>query len=155
MNENSFAKAMQEWSGIFARRTIHDFMAFAHEYDISMPQINVLMRLYYRGPASILALRQELYGSRSAATQLIDKLVQMGLIERSESQEDRRVKAVRLTDKGHQVVEQGIAARRKWLTDLAEAFDPSDQAQIAEILNRLSRAAIEMETREEQEGKET
>ncbi len=145
MKQNNFTQAMQEWSGVFARRTIHDFMGFTHEYGISMPQINVLMRLYYRGPTSILAVRQELYGSRAAATQLVDKLVQMGLVERSEAPEDRRVKLIRLTEKGREMVEQGIAARRHWMTDLADRLSSEDQQQYAEMLARLSQIASELE----------
>ncbi len=149
MNENKFLAAMQEWSGVFARRTIHDFMGFTHENNISWPQVNVLMRLYYRGPTSILAVRQELYGSRSAASQLIDKLVQLGLVERNEDSSDRRVKNIHLTDAGRRLVEQGIAARRRWLAELAQAFDLQEQEQYAAMLARLSHEAQALETREE------
>jgi DNA-binding MarR family transcriptional regulator len=145
MTENSFVKSLQQWSGVFARRTIHDFLAFAHEFDVSMPQIEVLMRLYYQGPASILAVRQDLYGSRAAATQMIDKLVQMGLVERSEDPDDRRVKRIRLTDQGRELVAQGIAARRHWLVDLAEALTPEEQDLFAGMLDRLTQAAMGLE----------
>jgi DNA-binding MarR family transcriptional regulator len=149
MNQNMFSNALQEWAGVFARRTIHDFMAFAHQYGLSMPHITVLMRLYYRGPASILAVRQDLYGSRASASQLVDKLVQMNLIERSEAPEDRRVKRIRLTDQGHAVVEQGIAARREWLGGLAQSFTEEEQVQFAAMLTRITRAAIDLEARDE------
>jgi DNA-binding MarR family transcriptional regulator len=78
---------------------------------------------------------------------MIDKLVQMGLVERSEDAQDRRVKRICLTEAGRTLVEQGIAARRLWLVDLAEAFDPVEQAQYAEMLNRLSSAAQILESR--------
>jgi DNA-binding MarR family transcriptional regulator len=150
MKENNFSSAMQEWFGVFASRTMRDFMTWTHDYGVNMPQISVLMRLYYRGPTSILAVRQELYGSRAAASQLVEKLVQMGLVERSEDAADRRVKNIRLTDHGRQMVEQGIAARRRWLTDLGEAFGPAEQEQFAGMLARLSQAARRLERREEQ-----
>lgn len=141
MKLNKLYTALQDWSSIFGQRTMHDFMAFAHEYGLSMPQITVLMRLYYRGPSSILAVRQDLYGSRAAATQLVDRLVQMGLVERSENAEDRRVKRLRLTEAGRVTVEQGIAARRRWMVDLSQAFDEHEQSTIAAALTRLIDAA--------------
>jgi DNA-binding MarR family transcriptional regulator len=113
-----------------------------------MTQISVLMRLYYRGPASILSVRQELYGSRAAASQLVDKLVLMGLVERSEDAEDRRVKNICLTMDGRHMVEQGITARRRWLADLAQEITPQEQEQFAGVLTRLSQAANQLDRRE-------
>jgi DNA-binding MarR family transcriptional regulator len=145
MNENILIQVLHTWSGIFDRRTMRDFLAFTHEYGITMPQVNVLMRLYYRGDTTILSVRQELYGSRAAATQLIDKLVQMGLVERSEAPQDRRIKRIRLTALGHDTVEQGIAARRQWITQLAQALPPQDRQTYAEMLAHLSHIALELE----------
>lgn len=149
MNQNIFLQEMQQWFGVFARFTMRDFLAWAHQYGVSMPQISVLMRLYYRGPTSILVIRQELYGSRAAASQLVEKLVQMGLVERSEDAGDRRVKNIRLTAEGQRMVEQGIAARRRWMDDLGEAFSPQEQEQFAGMLARLNQAASQLERREE------
>jgi DNA-binding MarR family transcriptional regulator len=150
MENEKFLIALQEWAGVFGRRTIHDFMAFAHEYGISLAQISVLMRLYYRGPSSILEMRQELYGSRAAATQMVEKLVQMGLIERSEDADDRRVKQIRLSEKGRETVQRGIVARRQWMADLVEAFSAQEQARMAEMLKQMSQAArAREETRDE------
>jgi DNA-binding MarR family transcriptional regulator len=150
MNDNKFLIALQEWAGVFGRRTIHDFMAFAHEYGISLAQISVLMRLYYRGPSSILEARQELYGSRAAATQMVDKLVQLGLIERSEDTDDRRVKQIRLTELGRTTVERGIAARRQWMAELVEGFDPAEQEVLAAALARMSRVAKQQDEQREE-----
>lgn len=153
MNNNNLLTALYEWSGVFGRRTIHDFMAFAHENEISMAQISLLMRLYYRGPTSILLARQDLYGSRAAATQLVDKLVQMGLVERSEGIEDRRVKQIRLTEEGREMVQQGIAARRGWMKDLVSAFSSAEQEQLAGLLIRLSQAGRDQEERAERSSR--
>ena len=141
---------MQQWFGVFARLTMRDFLAWTHKYGVSMPQISVLMRLYYRGPTSILVVRQELYGSRGTASQLVDKLVQMNLVERSEDTEDRRVKNLRLTEEGRRMVEQSITARRRWLADLGGEFSPQEQEQFAGMLARLSQAANQPDRREEQ-----
>ncbi|HEX9019485.1 MAG TPA: MarR family transcriptional regulator [Anaerolineaceae bacterium] len=152
MNQNKFTNALLDWSAVFARRTIHDFLAFTHEHDISMPQVNVLMTLYYRGPTSIRTMRQELYGTRAAATQLVDKLVQLGLVKRSEAPDDRRLKLLTLTEPGRKLIEQGIAARRQWLSQLSASFTPEDQEVFASVLARLSQEARALEMREEQKG---
>jgi DNA-binding MarR family transcriptional regulator len=152
-NNSEFNALLQEWAILFARRSIHDFLRFAHERNISMPQINVLLRLYYRGPATIASLREDLYGSRAAATQLIDDLVRGGLVERVESEQDRRSKIVSLTPDGRVLVEQGIAARRQWLQDLAASFDSDQQAKIRGVLSVMVAAALKLETDASEGGK--
>lgn len=144
-NSSDFNLILQEWSVLFARRSIHDFLQFAHQHNLSMPQINVLLRLYHRGPATIASLREDLYGSRAAATQLIDDLVRSGLVERAEAEQDRRLKMVSLTAEGRVLVEKGIAARRQWLEQLSAAFSPEQQAQIREVLSLMVSAAQKLE----------
>jgi MarR family 2-MHQ and catechol resistance regulon transcriptional repressor len=143
-----FAQALQEWSAVFARRTMREFMQFAHNFELSMPQINVLMRLYYRGPTEMVVLRRDMYGSRAAATQLVEKLFQLGLVERVESNEDRRVKVVSLTEKGRQLVTDGVAARRLWLQALAGELSREQQLAYTQALRTMTQVAVELEQKE-------
>ncbi len=144
-NPAEFNQTLQEWIAIFARRSIHDFLMFAHQNDLNMMQINILLTLHYRGPATLAALRQEMYGSRAAATQTIDGLVRSGWVERTEAESDRRLKMISLTAEGRSLVERGIAARRKWLGQLSEAFTPQQRAEIGGMLRTMIDAALAME----------
>jgi DNA-binding MarR family transcriptional regulator len=145
-------KTLLDWAVLFARRSIHDFLRFARENHLSMPQINVLLRLYYSGPSTILQLRGENTASRAAASQMIDELVRGGWIERSESAADRRVKSVELTLSGRELVERGIAARRAWLGDLAESFSEDQQKDINRILRMMILKAAELENEHQPGG---
>jgi DNA-binding MarR family transcriptional regulator len=144
-NNSDFKTVLQEWATVFARRSIHDFLKFAHQNGISMPQINILMRLYYRGPATIASLREDLYGSRAAATQLINRLFESGLVERVEAETDRRLKVISLTPEGRALVEKGIAARRKWLEDLSDSFDGEQKEQFRQMMQFMVEAAVKLE----------
>lgn len=150
MNENNsdFQKTLQEWAVLFARRSIHDFLKFARDEHISMPQINVLLRLYYSGPSSMVQLRGESGESRATASQMIDDLVRGGWLERREDEADRRVKVVSLTEAGRTLVERGIAARRKWLGELADSFPPEERAEIDHVLRRMIEAALALENKQ-------
>jgi DNA-binding MarR family transcriptional regulator len=145
MINNDFLNVLLQWSGVFARRSIHDFLRFAHEQNLSMPQISLLMTLYYRGPASIAELRQEMYGTPAAASQLIDRMVDNRLVERVESPQDRRLKIISLTEDGRTLVEKGIAARRKWLEDLAESFTPEQKIQVEAVLSTMIESALALD----------
>lgn len=138
-----FNQTLLEWMGIFARRSIHDFMLFAHQNNLSMAQISILLTLHYRGPATIAALRKEMVGSRAAATQMIDGLVRSGWVVRAEDKNDRRLKVVSLTEEGRRLVERSINARRQWMTQLADSFTPQQRSEIYGVLRTMIQAARE------------
>jgi DNA-binding MarR family transcriptional regulator len=146
LNNSDLETTLQEWIVLFARRSIHDFMAFARRNGLSMAQISVLLRLHYRGPTTIADLRKDAAGSRAAATQMIDEMVQAGLVERHEAEKDRRLKVVSLTAQGHELVLTGIAARQRWLEDLVAAQPEGEREQINRVMRRMLDTALEMET---------
>ncbi|MDD2694691.1 MAG: winged helix DNA-binding protein [Anaerolineales bacterium] len=49
--------------------------------------------------------------TNAAASQLIDRLVGMGLLEHAERPADRRVREVRLTPRGQALMEEDVHAR--------------------------------------------
>jgi DNA-binding MarR family transcriptional regulator len=146
-NETKFEDVLQAWAGIFARRSMHDFLQFMHDYNLAMPHLNILMQLYYHGPASILSIRQTMQSSRAAATQLVDKLVQQGLVERTEDAADRRVKDICLSEAGRNLVRASENARKAWLDELAASYEPEEQAQLSQALQRLIDTALRQEER--------
>jgi DNA-binding MarR family transcriptional regulator len=145
-NSKPLAEALDAWSGIFTRRSIHDFLSFMHHSNLSMPHLNILMQLYYHGPQSLLALRQTMLTSRAAATQLVDKLVQLKLVERTEDTRDRRVKMIHLTDAGRKLVSDTLAARDCWMKQLTDQIPENEQLSIAAALNLLVDAATHLQT---------
>jgi len=76
---------------------------------------------------------------------MVDRLVQMGLLERNEALQDRRLRHLKLTVQGQALVERGIAARRAWMESLTSNLSPEQQAMIAEALGMLTEAAKKLE----------
>jgi DNA-binding MarR family transcriptional regulator len=74
----------------------------------------------------------------AAASQMLDRLVSQGLIERKEDPEDRRVKRIELTDEGQQVYERGIQARQSWMEDLATSLSEAERQSIASALEIMT-----------------
>jgi DNA-binding MarR family transcriptional regulator len=136
---------LHEWTEVFMHRSMRDFKHFMDENGLSPSQVSALMRLHHRGTCGVSEMGEHTGISNAAASQMMDRLFQMGLIERTESPEDRRAKQLTLTPKGRALVEQGIEARLLWIEKLVFAFTPEQQAQIGESLMLLTRAAKEME----------
>jgi len=81
----------------------------------------------------------------AAASQMVDRLVQNGLLQRDEDPDDRRVKRVTLTTKGNALVQEGVEARLKWLRDLETALPEAKRREIITSLSTLTAIAEELE----------
>ncbi|GAB4433280.1 MAG: hypothetical protein Fur0044_30810 [Anaerolineae bacterium] len=123
------------------RRSMHDFFHFIKANGLSLTQLNTLMQLYHRGACGISDVGDHLGITNAATSQMIQRLVEQGLLIRTEDAVDRRVKQVALTAAGRALIEQGFEARRRWLEDLTTALTPDQQVQIGTALADLTAAA--------------
>jgi DNA-binding MarR family transcriptional regulator len=129
--------ALQEWIEVSMHRSIHNFICYARESGLSMSQLGALFHIHSSGSSGVTDLGDDLGVTSSAASQMLERLVQQELILRSEDPSDRRVKQIILTDKGLQVLQESIRARQGWLSDLAETLSDSEKEAIIAALNIL------------------
>lgn len=142
-------QALREWVKVFMRRSMHEFMRSRKDSGLSMAQQRTLMRLHYHGPVQISEIGDDLDITAAAASQMVDRLVNLELLERTEDPEDRRIKRVSLTKSGLAVVHEGISARLEWMKDLATTLSPKEQREILSALKTLTDAALSLEERRE------
>src|SRR3990170_2692603 len=147
-----FENALRAWASVFMRRSVHEFMVAMKDSGLSTSQLNTLMRLHYRGSCPVSGISDELGLTAAAASQIVDRLAGMGLIERSEDPKDRRVRQVRLTAKGRGLVARGVHARLAWTRDLARRIPPRELGSITQTLERLTHAADAMDREESVPG---
>jgi DNA-binding MarR family transcriptional regulator len=132
-----FVALLLEWIEVFMRRTMGNFLVKAKESGLSMSQMMTLLRIRHKGARGVTDIGEELGISSAAASQMLDGLVQQGLIRRSEDPDDRRVKQIVLTEKGILKVHGGFKERQKWMEDLAATLTPAEKEQIKAALNLL------------------
>ncbi len=89
-----FDHVLRQWSEVFMGRSMRDFSAFMRNSGMSMPQVSLLYRLYYRGQCGVTEIADHLAVTSPAASQMVERLVQQGLLERNEDPNDRRAKQV-------------------------------------------------------------
>jgi DNA-binding MarR family transcriptional regulator len=136
---------VREWAEVFMHRSMRDFKRFMDETDLSFSQTNVLMRLVHGRNSGASDIGGELGGTNAAASQIVERLVQLGLIERTEDPDDRRAKRLALTQKGHALIEKGIEARSKWVKGLTNTLTSEQQDMIISALTLLTEAARKIE----------
>ncbi len=145
MDNPDLTKIILDWMAIFVRLSMHDFNRFTRAAGLTMPQMNVLLHLYYKGPAEVMAFAEPMNLSPAGASQRVDRMVQQGLVRREESPADRRVRLVQLTDPGRRVVDESILARGQWMAKLMDAMNAEEKSQVAQALQILTEKAARLE----------
>jgi DNA-binding MarR family transcriptional regulator len=140
-SHEQFTEVLHTWVKVFMERSMTDFKRFMDESDLSPSQVNILMRLHFRGMCDVSEIGEQLGVTNAAASQAVDRLVGLGLIERTEDPDDRRAKRLTLTQKGRTLIEQGIEARSKWIEGLMDVLTSEQQNMIISALTLLTKAA--------------
>jgi DNA-binding MarR family transcriptional regulator len=135
--DNELLRVFQNWIDLFMHRSMRRFLQYARKSNLSMSMIGTLFHLHQREKSGVTDLGDHLGVTSAAASQMLDRLVQQGLIQRSEDPEDRRVKQIVLTEQGCQVLEEGLRARQDWLIDLVEALSPEEKVHVTSALEIL------------------
>ena len=140
-----FTKSIRSWMDVFMHRSMRGWGLFARSTGLSMPQFSLLMQLHHKGACGMSEVSERFEITPAAASQLVDKLVQGGFIIREEDPSDRRAKFLNLTNKGRELVQQGIEERYRWVEPLAGKLTAEERAKVSEALNIMTEAVRKME----------
>ncbi|KPV43206.1 MarR family transcriptional regulator [Alicyclobacillus ferrooxydans] len=124
---------LRQIAGVVRRRG----RSLLEQFGITPPQFDALVILDRAGDLTIGELSNRLYLAYSTTTDLVDRLERAGFVVRSRDTADRRVVLVKLQEKGKQVIERVLDARRAYLGVVLESLDESERLQILKVLNVL------------------
>jgi Transcriptional regulators len=145
-----FISIVHDCTELIMRRSMRHFFQYAKGIGLSMPQIGTLFHLTRGGTSGISNISDDLGVSNAATSQMLDRLVQQGLILRSEDPHDRRLKQIVLTEKGCDTLEifrENLHARHAWIDELAAKLSPAEQEQVEAALKILIEKAGTLEER--------
>lgn len=132
-------EVLTSFTEVMSRLMIDQYQKQITELELTLPQAQVL-RVLRRGPLPTGQLAVELRISAPAITQLTDRLIRKGLIERRAAEGDRRCVIVALSDRGAQLVDQFRQRRRDIFTRALADLSKTDQKQVIEVLGRVVKA---------------
>jgi DNA-binding MarR family transcriptional regulator len=152
-SNSSFQHVLRTWVEVFMHRSFRDFRRFMEGAGLSHSQVGALMRLHHLGSCGVSDIAGQLGITVAAASQMVDRLVQQGLLERAEDPSDRRFKQVSLTPKGKALIESGVEYRQRWMELLTQALTQQEQETVSGALSLLTQAALKLDPDESGEGK--
>ena len=145
VSPSQFIPTIRQFLDFAMHHTMRERAHFAKATGLSMPQFGILMQLHYRHNCGVSDLSERFDITNAAASQLVDKLVQSGLIRREEDPNDRRAKLLNLTEKGRSFIHQGLEERYRWVDHLAEKLTSEERAKVTEALIIMTQAAKELD----------
>jgi DNA-binding MarR family transcriptional regulator len=132
-------EVLSSFTEIMSGLMIDQYQKQLTELELTLPQAQAL-RVLRRGPLLTGQLAAELRISAPAITQLTDRLIRKGLIERSATEDDRRCVIIALSEEGRRLVDSFRQRRRKIFNEALADLSESERRQAFEVLEKVVKA---------------
>lgn len=130
-------RLLQEWMQLMMKHSMHGFIRYSKDTGLSMSQFGALFQIHRSKICGVSDIGADLGVSSAAASQMLDRLVQQGLVERIEDPDDRRGKRLSLTEKGMKLVQEGMYARQEWMKVLSASLSETEKETVGKALALL------------------
>jgi DNA-binding MarR family transcriptional regulator len=145
--DNQLSEMTRRFSNAFVP-VMHIFHNIASEVsktaDLSLAQYRVIMLVYQSGPMSINALKNGLNTAQSSASEMVNRLVNSGFLQREKSPNDRRVTMFQLTDRARDLIQQRTRMMQDVFRDMLEHFSAEEQNQLVESFELILKLMVKV-----------
>ena len=107
--------------------------------DITPPQFDLMVKLYFKGEMDQTVLSKELYLAKSTVSGILERLEKRSFVKRIKVKEDRRRSRVSLTPKGVSIIERVIDERVKYIEKLTSNLDKEKLDEFINILREMEK----------------
>lgn len=140
MDESTQAAQVRETAILFGRATrLVDPMRLRmwEEQGITFPQLRILFRVRMHPDIDLRTLADGLAISPSAASQQVDKLVERGLLWRTEDPQDRRRLRLQLTPQAEESVGEYSRAVTEYISAILSRLSAKDLKDLHRLLSTV------------------
>ncbi len=149
MNKEILVDLLVEMLNKFRGYSMRNNITFARRNNLSMSQMGTLFRLHRQGPSGVSQIGCEMVISSAAVSQMLEKLVQQGLVLRSEAPTDRRAKVIELTPEGRQMVDEVHGAVRQSILHVMDEMSDDEAQKVYEVLKLIIEKVDQSESKEQ------
>jgi MarR family transcriptional regulator, 2-MHQ and catechol-resistance regulon repressor len=111
------------------------------EGDLGESDFRVLEVLLHKGPMPVNTIGPKVDLNPGSVSVAVDRLYKKGLVSRVESENDRRVRTVSLTEKGRRVFLPIFRQHAALIKRAFQNVSPKEQRQLEEVLKKIGRRA--------------
>jgi DNA-binding MarR family transcriptional regulator len=146
---DKLAEILDGFGEAMSRLMVDQLQKHLSELDLTLPQVQVLRILHREGTVPAGKLAQCLRISAPATTQLTDRLMRKGLIERTPSEDDRRAVLVALSANGRSLVDKFRERRNAIFGQALSELSETEQAQVVSSLQKVIAVLANFESKEQ------
>ncbi len=113
---------------------------YLSRYKLQPNEFSVLVRLRRCGAEGEITQKEllsEVLITSGAMTNLMARLIKTGLIEKRQSENDKREVRVRLSEKGKKIIDEAMDVQAKVERDLIKDLTPKEKKELEHLLKRL------------------
>ena len=136
MSEDTF-QLLHQWTEQAMLRSMSELFRFNQAHNFSFSQANTLLFFKCSSPVTFAQLTAHLGVTKAAVSQLVDRLVEQGFVERQEDPRDRRSVLLSLSSNGLQLVADANRTRQAWMANYSELFTSEESARLKPALTLL------------------
>lgn len=126
-------------------KAYHSLLAFTEhtlrESGLGESEFRILEALLHKGPMPVNTIGPKVFLTPGSISVAVDRLLKRGLVTRTNSRTDRRVRVVDLTASGRGLIEQVFAAHSAQVDELGQVLGAKERRQITRGLKALGKAA--------------
>lgn len=106
-------------------------------FEITPPQFQALQYLINEENLTIGELSNKMYLACSTITDLVDRMEKNQLVKRVRDEKDRRVVRIYVLEKGHEIINEVLDARRHYLDDLLQDLHSDEKKAILKSVEMI------------------
>ena len=107
------------------------------KWRLNVPKDGVILQLDDHETLPLSEMSKLIVCGNSHLTALVDRMERDGLVQRINNENERRVKEIRLTQKGRELTPKVIGECRPFLHQMMSRLPPEKQPMITDLLTRL------------------
>lgn len=136
-SQSEFLETVESWARLYFFQSLTEFFNYLKHSELSLLQGYALAYLFFKGPLKISELCDHMMVSPGAASQMVDRLEKLAMVERTADPNDRRVRKVRVLAKGSTFVQENFAFSQSWLSEIPTRITPRQETRITDALSIL------------------
>ncbi|WP_336784435.1 MarR family winged helix-turn-helix transcriptional regulator [Paenibacillus sp. MMO-177] len=120
------------------RRLINSEYNRFNVHGLGMTEGKMVIILAQQGPQKASTMAELLRITSGAVTGISDRLIDLGFVERSRSEYDRRIVMLSVTDEGRKLVDHVMEMRERIMFKLYDGFELDDIEKATDIFIRMA-----------------
>lgn len=134
---SEFSKKMGEFFPSLLREFKKEHVQKLKEGKVTFPQVLILEALYKEDERIMSELAEQLSITRSATTELVDRMSKVDLVTRLRDEGDRRQVKVRLTQRGRRLIGKILRRKRDMLAQIFKRINPMERRILLDAFGKL------------------